>query len=1423
MIENSTISDNKGGGLYIDTRGNWSIENSNIVNNENSISNSNAFGAGIYSYSGSTTWTINNSKILGNKDTNGQGVGGLYAAGAGKISNSTVSNNTGETGGGIFNNGKLEINNCFITNNTASSSVGGGISCGGNTTIANTLIANNKAAGNGAGVYVSRSSNEDYVTFVNCTIANNNITDGKFVGAGIYFSTSERRVLELQNCIIAENYITANTNINDIVNSENSFVKGYNCLSSYEDWMDGGENCIAYTSSPFVDSISGNYQLKINSPAIDKGNNEFAETIGMDDNSLDLGGGDRFNGVIDIGCYEYQGEPEDLISITLSTTTPEIGTFITTTLDPQVNQKYIGYQWFRGTSKDNITTVIAGATSSSYTVTANDKGNYLKVVATGKGKYNGTVYASTTDIVHGPLNVITILEENPTVGTLITTELDPAGAFATYQWYRGTDASNVSTLILGATSSSYTAQAADYNYYLKVVAKGAGGFTGTVSATTLVQVKRQVAISTDRPEVGAVITSNILPVDEGATYQWYRGKDPSNITTAITAATTSSYTVTMADLGYYLKLVVKTTNNETLSDSTAYKVSQKIETITLSTQTPKVNTNLTTSLLPSGTTAVYQWYRGTDPNNVSTRISGATSDSYTVTAADFGYYLKVVATGTGNFTGTVSAVTSAKVELPTVDVSLVLNSALSTSEESQTLPQSTQYIQNGKNFYAEIWVKNLDATDPGILGGYVNLAFNKENLNVISIQNSSIYGNLTKGEFDNENGLVNNIGGATALTAVNNYGQNGWVMLGAVEFQATQEGDMDLALTYGQWQFATATSGNLDWSEIRLNSLEFSVEGQSDPGKPTVLPKCCYDLNDNGIVESNDFTIFQDFFGLTVGSPEYIEAQTTTGITVDCDFDGSGKVDLRDFSFFAAAFGKNADDPTIAYPVASPSQAADYNEAVELALASPMIQAMAAQLSVPVASNHEIEVQSVLVTENTKLDTTAELPQSESVLVLNDKVYLELWAKVTDPNAQGIQCAYFDVQYDAEKVDADALTVSGVYSGALNRGEIKTDSQKNEIGLVQNFGGGTLNSQARYGVQDWVKIGSIAFDTISEGYNQWNVSGGKLGISQTKNYDLTWNDVEITSASAYISVRPDASLSKTELNLQYGGSIYIDSQLPADSGLKTFWDLSGSGNGEFVETQSAFWLDSAKAGFKSGNHLLRFKTVNEYGLESNIVSVNLMIVDKLPVIKAEKTSFLNDQLVRLNLEVSSSGNENFNTWLINWGDDDLPTEITSAAYTFSALHYYEAGQQDTTYNISLSLIGDKGTTLNYSLVKHTVKANVKESLPGSEEYAVTLSQSAPALALESEKIIRTGNPLPGLNTPKEEQRDEISENPISAIPMDYTRDLASRPISEESFLSVLENDDFDQTLDLIVKENASKFEPTGSDSDPFQDDLLAIC
>jgi len=89
-----------------------------------------------------------------------------------------------------------------------------------------------------------------------------------------------------------------------------------------------------------------------------------------------------------------------------------------------------------------------------------------------------------------------------------------------------------------------------------------------------------------------------------------------------------------------------------VTDEASDSTEKVISNVTI-TGTMEVGESLSVSITPSGATADYQWYVS-DDGNTWTEISGATSNSYTLTENEEGKYIKVEVTGTGDYDGSTS-------------------------------------------------------------------------------------------------------------------------------------------------------------------------------------------------------------------------------------------------------------------------------------------------------------------------------------------------------------------------------------------------------------------------------------------------------------------------------------------------------------------------------------------------------------------------------------------------------------------------------------------------------------------------------------------------------------------------------------------------------------------------------------------------
>ncbi len=213
--------------------------------------------------------TLINCTITANWADDGAGV---YA---GTLSNCTLTGNSGVTlGGGAC---QATLNNCTLTGNSLSGAYGSASGGGAyNSTLNNCLLKGNLVTGPhawGGGSFIG--------TLINCTVVSNSA--GEYGGGSCYGT--------LKNCVIY--YNTATNAFNYYQGSLN-----YCCTTPLP--ASGAGNIAA--EPLFVDLLTGNLRLQLNSPCINAGASAYVS------GTTDLDGRPRIvGGTVDIGAYEYQG------------------------------------------------------------------------------------------------------------------------------------------------------------------------------------------------------------------------------------------------------------------------------------------------------------------------------------------------------------------------------------------------------------------------------------------------------------------------------------------------------------------------------------------------------------------------------------------------------------------------------------------------------------------------------------------------------------------------------------------------------------------------------------------------------------------------------------------------------------------------------------------------------------------------------------------------------------------------------------------------------------------------------------------------------------------------------------------------------------------------------------------------------------
>ena len=294
-----------GAAIYSDGSNNLTVDN--CILTQNRAGNN---GAAIENGGGGNL--IVNDCLFSNNIAS-QAAGAIYNGGTASIFNSTFENNKTTvinsmttnipSAGAIYNqvNRTLTLTNCIFKGNSGDNS--GVIINRGNATIINSLFVENKSTNYAAHLgaifnfKLFGGDNTGSLTILNSTIADN-------IGAGLYNDATSR--LYIYNSIIDGNttndIYTENTNItldNNLIGTSNIELNDKNNIIGEAPLFIGG----------------GDYSLQENSPAIDKGNNDyFTANI-----ATDLVGNPRIsNGTIDLGACEFQSEPVSIVLTNIS-------------------------------------------------------------------------------------------------------------------------------------------------------------------------------------------------------------------------------------------------------------------------------------------------------------------------------------------------------------------------------------------------------------------------------------------------------------------------------------------------------------------------------------------------------------------------------------------------------------------------------------------------------------------------------------------------------------------------------------------------------------------------------------------------------------------------------------------------------------------------------------------------------------------------------------------------------------------------------------------------------------------------------------------------------------------------------------------------------------------------------------------------
>ncbi|WP_460926551.1 beta strand repeat-containing protein [Spirosoma agri] len=519
----------------------------------------------------------------GNSDGDG---GGIYLAGNDGnnpnnprlVNLSFVANSASSLGGGLFNNSARPILvNCLFLGNSANS---------------------------GGGIYDDFS----FSSVTNCSFANNSAPGGGGAIATFYGSPS------LTNCVLFGN------------GGINTFARGglgapsvsYSLLepevTSY--FSDQGNNRTTSTL-PFVSATD----LRLNpcSPAINAGNpNSTTATSG----STDLADQPRFypaGGIIDMGAYEFQGNPAQLLAITSQ---PPSGSSVTAgstvSVPVSVSGSVSGYQWY----KDNLSNAVAGQTSATLTLTnvqPSNAGSYSLVVS---GTCNSVTSTAFRLSVSDPTPTIADVAATPSpvcAGSPVTFTATIGNVTGNYA-YTLTNGSSTSTGTKGESTFSQTLTASGSGQQtFTLTVQSSGGQRATATATLTVNPLPTATLTASPSMVlSCAQTSLTLTAGDGTSYLFSGPGLVGQSGNQAVVNTPGTYSVSVTSAG-----CSSTTSIAISQDNSQPTVSITPSTATLSCAVP------TATLTANTSASSLTWSTGQTTASITVSVAGTYSVSVT--------------------------------------------------------------------------------------------------------------------------------------------------------------------------------------------------------------------------------------------------------------------------------------------------------------------------------------------------------------------------------------------------------------------------------------------------------------------------------------------------------------------------------------------------------------------------------------------------------------------------------------------------------------------------------------------------------------------------------------------------------------------------------------------------------------------------
>ena len=194
-----------------------------------------------------------------------------------------------------------------------------------------------------------------------------------------------------------------------------------------------------------------------------------------------------------------------------------VGEELAATLSPSSGKAT--YQWHIADEIDGEYSDILDATSNTYTLQEDDFEKFIKVTATGTGKYKGTKASEAV----GPIKKYLIsvdIDGDSSFGETLTALLTPGSATTNFQWTICDTEDGSYNDLLDETGQTYTVVEEDIGKWIKVIAVGTDKYTGTVFSDSLGAISKADAQAPPAPTANNK-TDNSITLNEinGAEYK----------------------------------------------------------------------------------------------------------------------------------------------------------------------------------------------------------------------------------------------------------------------------------------------------------------------------------------------------------------------------------------------------------------------------------------------------------------------------------------------------------------------------------------------------------------------------------------------------------------------------------------------------------------------------------------------------------------------------------------------------------------------------------------------------------------------------------------------------------------------------------------------------------------------------------------